>query len=344
MKIIAFLIVGAGEADRYLEPTLRQLWTDEIAVCLNNADEKTVNMVKKYASFTVIDNREWGKEQWRIKQDFLLKVADLNPDWIWCLDSDEIFDKRFTRQKAELLAKSPSDVAYQFWCIQLWNNDRQWRPDLSFPNVRFYKFVPSFGLHFLSQALHCGLAPMYAYKYASDSGLIFKHYGLMDRENRLRKVARYDKYDPRAVYKGKDWYAGLRNEKARVLPFEENQEFYDMLKEKNIIEHHKNKLPKIMNQKKAKIFLFRNNHGKVVEAVGKKQFQQFSKIKGFSYLQDIKKLGVVEAPVVKNDSRKMDELDTGESSSGLDNEGDRGREEEGDYESDRPIPSEELEG
>lgn len=319
MKIVAFMVVGDGEADRYLAKTLRQLWADDIAICLNNADPKTEKLVRKYASMVVVDNREWGKEQWRIKQDFLLKVAELQPDWIWCLDADEIFDRRFTRSKAEALARSKTDVAYQFWCIQLWNDEKTWRPDLSFPNVRFYKFIPSFGLHFHPTALHCGLAPLYAYKFASDSGLIFKHYGLMDRENRRRKVARYDQYDPTAKYKGKEWYAGLRNESAHTLPFEENEAFYAMLKESNVIERHKNKLPKTMNQKKARIFLFRNKHGKVVEAVGERQFNQFSKTPGFTYLQDIKRLGVIEAPVVKShDTREMDVADSGESSTGDD--------------------------
>lgn len=302
MRIAAFMIVGPGEGGRWLKKVLHQLWADDIAICLNNADDYTKAVVKSYNCYVVEDNREWGKFQNRIKEDFLKKIAEeLKPDWVWCLDADEVFDKRFTREKAEELAASTTDVSYHFWCIQLWNDEAHWRPDLSFPNVRFYKLVPSYGLNFFPQPLHCGLAPWYAYKYASDSGLIFKHYGLMRSEDRARKVARYAKYDPKEQYKAPTWYKALRNEKAPVEPFEENNGFYQMLKEKNVIEIHRKKLGVRMPRQKETIYLFRNKNGKVVEAVGERQRDQFLKTPGFTMLQSLGEAEPrvnAEAPVV----------------------------------------------
>lgn len=285
------MIVGPGEGDRWLEPTLKQLWVDNVCVLLNNADEKTKQIVEKYATFIEIDNREWGKEQWRIKQDFLTKVIDhCKPDWIWTLDSDEIFDPSFTREKAEELTRG-TDVAWYFWCLQLWNSDDQVRLDLSFPNIRFYKVVPEFGLHFKAASLHCGLAPMYAYQWGSQSNLYFKHYGLMKAEDRAKKVARYEKYDPRAQFKAKDWYLGLKNEKARSVPIQEAiDQLPDIIYKSKVIKKHMNK--------DKEIFMFRNMRGKVVPAVGQKQREQFNKM-GFTELSNIAVNPNPEAPVVE---------------------------------------------
>ena len=292
MKIAAFLVVGAGEADRWLERVLKQLWwVDTVCVCLNRADEATKELVEKHAEFIREDDREWGKEQWRIKQDFLNAVIeDAKPDWIWCLDADEIFDPRFDRAMADKMM-SGHEVAWYFWCLQLWNDETRVRPDLSFPNIRFFKVVPELGLHFLAQALHCGLAPMYAYKYGSQSSLWFKHYGLMKREDRQRKIARYDRYDPNAKYKGKSWYDGLRNERAAHVPFEE------IVKKLPEFIHRKKPVTANKHMSKDKsIFLFVNKLGKTVTAVGEKQREEFAK-RGFREL-DMKVNPNPEAPVV----------------------------------------------
>ena len=300
MKIAAFLIVGPGEADRMLEPVLRQLsWVDAVCVCLNNADKRTEEIVRKYSGFVQSDGREWGREQWRIKQDFLSAViADVKPDWIWSLDADEIFDPRFDRAMAMKMAAG-HDVAWYFWCLQLWNSDDRVRMDLSFPNIRFWKVVPELGLHFQATALHCGLAPMYAYKYGSQSGLYFKHYGLMKAEDRARKVARYDKYDPGSKYKGKTWYDGLRNERAGSLPLEEAiQRIPEFI--------HRSKPVRANRMAKDQtIFTFLNKHGKPVQAVGEKQRDQFQK-SGMKELSEVKVNPHPEAPVVSAPEKKAE--------------------------------------
>ena len=304
---IAFLVVGPGEGDRYLEQTLKQLWTDEICICLNNADEKTKEIACKYGTIIKEDNREWGKEQWRIKQEFLKDLAarcmiEGRDTWVWTLDADEIFDPRFTKEKAYELA-SGHDIAWYFWCLQLWNDDQHVRIDLSFPNVRFYKLTPDMptGLEFQASALHCGLAPMYAYNYGSQSNLFFKHYGLMTFEDRQRKIARYDKYDPQAKYKGKTWYDALRNEKAHAPPIEE---VVDRLPE--LIKKTKRVNPS-MKKEHREIFMFRNKHGRPVPAVGIKQRDEFLMREGFSLMTTVHvnanpEAAVVEAPVVETTS------------------------------------------
>lgn len=298
MRYAAFLIVGPGEADRYLEQVLKQLWTDDICICLNNADLKTKNLCKRYANLCIEDNREWGVNQWRIKQDFLNEVLKLKPDWIWCLDSDEIFDPSFTKEKADQLATG-NDIAWYFWCLQLWNEDDRVRLDLSFPNIRFYKVIADFGLNFQATPLHCGLAPRYAYQWGSQSNLYFKHYGLMKRQDRVNKIARYDKYDPDAKYKGREWYQGLRNEKAKTVSLDEAiQKLPDIIYKRKEIKKHMSK--------NNEIFMFRNKHGKPVPAVGDRQRDQFIKM-GFIELSNLTVNSNREAEVIKSPEQDVDE-------------------------------------
>jgi len=297
MNITTFMVVGPGEADRWLEQTMRQLhWADRITVCLNNAGDKERDIVEKYADYIREDNQEWGKFQWRIKQDYLDDLAGrFDLDWVWTLDADEIFDSRFTRETAERMGAG-HDVSWYFWCLQLWNDEENVRLDLSFPNIRFYKYDAALGPHFQTTALHCGLAPRYAYKYGSQSGFYFKHYGLMLPEDRAKKVARYNKYDPNAKYKAETWYKGLRNEKpSSVITFEDAV----------------GRLPGFIYKKKpmrvtasnpaeskTSVYVFMNKHGKAVEAIGDKQRDQFTKA-GMKELRriDVHKGG--ESPVIK---------------------------------------------
>jgi hypothetical protein len=303
MKIATFALCGPGEAGRWLEQTLQQFhWVDAICVCLNNVGPEERRIVEKYADFLIEDGRIWGENQWRIKQDFLARVVEkIAPDWIICHDMDEIFDPRFNRAMAEKLA-SGHDVAWYFWCLQYWNTPERVRMDLSFPNIRFFKVMPELGMDFLAQALHCGLAPKYAYRFGSQSGLWFGHYGLMSAADRARKVARYAQYDPGAVYKGKSWYDGLKNERAASLPVEEAirriPEFI-----------FRNKPVKATSMAKdQQVFVFINKHGKAVEAVGEKQRQEFRN-RGMQERGEIQVNPHPEAPVVGGDKEPEEKKD-----------------------------------
>lgn len=304
--IAAYLIVGPGEAGRMLEPVLRQLhWADEICICMNNVDEATKELCYRYGTILRHDDREWGREQWRIKQDFLSALVPLITaphleTWIWCMDADEIFDARFDRSMAERMTHG-HDVAWYFWCLQYWNDPSRVRMDLSFPNVRFWKVVPELGLHFQAVALHCGLAPRYAYQYGSQSGLWFGHYGLMKAEDRARKVARYAKYDPEAKYKGKSWYDALRNEKAASLPTDEA-----ISRIPEFIYRNKPLKARSMSRN-PEVFMFTNKHGKPVQAVGQKQREEFLK-RGMKELTEITVNPHPEAPVLEKGA--ADEAET----------------------------------
>lgn len=222
-KIVGMGVCGPNEADRYLKNTLEEFkrLCDDVIICCNNAGEKEKKMIKEYDFWQYDDSREWGKLQYALKTDLLKRVAKLKPDWILPLDMDEIPDKNFTREAAEELAhKGP--MSYYFAVINLWNDEDHYRHDLSFWNIRYFRFLPEYGLEFERKNLHCGLAPSIFYKYGAHAPYILKHYGLMLPEERAEKVERYDKYDPNAKWIARQYYENLKTN-GNVGPFDEDK-------------------------------------------------------------------------------------------------------------------------
>ena len=224
MKIIGLSVVGVGEADRYLRHTLDEFkrLADDVVICLNAKEgegKKEEELIKRYGFWFYRDSREWGKFQPVIKTDLLARIMKLKPDWVLPLDADETFTEQLDRKALEEL--TDGKIGCYFYIVNLWDGPEYYHKGLSFWNIRFFKPKPEMGLQYLKQPLHCGLAPPYAYKFGTYVPYLVKHYGLMKSEDRLIKVARYEKYDPDARYKSSFYYDAL---KAVTKPATYNEE------------------------------------------------------------------------------------------------------------------------
>lgn len=223
MRIIGIMVVGPNEADRYLEKSLEEFkrLCDDALIVTNNADINTLKLIDRFGYKHYEDNREWGIHQPDIKTTLLEKASEYNPDWIIALDSDECFSPTFTRAEAEKLA-STEEIAWYFLVVNLYNDDKHFAHSSGiqrFWNIRFYAYRPDLGLQFLRKALHCGLGPPIAYKYGWYAPFYLLHYGLMKKEDRMRKVERYQKYDPNKRYKAGAYYDELGQE-LKMIPFD----------------------------------------------------------------------------------------------------------------------------
>jgi hypothetical protein len=210
-RIIGFMVCGPNE--KYLERSLGEFkrLCDDALICCNNTDEKTEELIKRYGYTFYRDDREWGKSQPDIKTQLLTKAGDLNPDWIIALDADEIFAPAFTREEALKLTKT-GEIAYHFLIVNLYNDEQHFTHSTGiqrFWNIRFYKYLPEYGLQFQRKALHCGLAPPIMYQYGWHAPFYVLHYGLMLKEDRQKKAERYRKYDSNKRYKAGTYYDEL---------------------------------------------------------------------------------------------------------------------------------------
>jgi len=212
-RIVGIGVCGPGEASRYMDKTMKEFkrLCDAVIIVTNNATQREINLLDDYGFKHYNDSREWGKDQPHIKTDLLKNASELNPDWIIALDMDEVFAPEVTREKLEELA-SCGEYAWKFMVVNLYNDEEHFAHDKGiqrFWNVRFYKYMPELGLQFLRRSLHCGLGPPYAYSLAWHAPFYLLHYGLMKKEDRMKKVERYQKYDPNAKFKGREYYDDL---------------------------------------------------------------------------------------------------------------------------------------
>jgi len=213
MRIIGYCICGK-EADRYLENTLKEFkrLCDDTIIVLNNATEKERTLIESYGFKIKVDDREWGIYQHHIKQDLMEEVKKLNPDYCVCLDADEVYDPEMTREK--LLDMFQFGDALYFYIVNLWNEG--WNRKWSFWNIRAWKWTGD--TRFENKPLHCGLAPAWCYRLNNRHIPIFvKHYGLLKKEDRQKKIERYKKYDPDAKYKDKSYYDALSSDSFEAL-------------------------------------------------------------------------------------------------------------------------------
>ena len=213
MKITGQLVCGPGEADRYLEETLREFkrLCDDVIVCLCNAGPKEKKLINKYDFRSYEDNREWGKKQPFIKTDLLRRIGKLGTDWILVLDADETIPTITDRSVLEKIAKSGREAAH-FYVVNLWNDEQHYKKSMGFWNCRYYAYLPERGTQFLKKPVHCGNAPPYFYSLPPRQTYvphILLHKGLLKPGDRFRKSLRYNIYDPHADYKGREYYDAL---------------------------------------------------------------------------------------------------------------------------------------
>lgn len=217
-RTIGYGICGPNE--RYLEQTLKEFerLCDDVIICTNNATDNEKALIKKYDFRTKEDNREWGVNQWKIKEDLVKKeVKAIKPEMLICLDMDETFGGSFDKGSISGLFTNPFEAFY-FRFATLWDDGLQNRP---FWNIRAWKWKEEFGCNFKQTPLHCGLYPEWAWSRAYYSPYIVKHYGLKDKESRLKKAERYKKYDPKAKFCSQEYYDSLSKE-ADIINFDED--------------------------------------------------------------------------------------------------------------------------
>jgi hypothetical protein len=254
MRIIGYGVCGPHE--QYLEDTLKEFkrLCDEVVIVGNNLDEASARLIDSYGFHLVIDDREWGKHQHQIKEDLLAKeVSQLKPDWCIALDMDETFDPKMSRADFEKITAYGN--ALYFYIINLWNEG--WKRQWSFWNVRAFKWNGV--TKFINRPLHCGLAPEWAYHYGSYAPYLLFHKGLKEKEARLRKVKRYETYDPKAKYRDRSYYEGLKEETCEPLNLEQ---IYQLLNKEL---DYKSQKPKEMKIMTSKYFYVRTPHGETVD-------------------------------------------------------------------------------
>lgn len=285
MRIIGYGLTTKGEAGRYMEATLKEfarLCDDTVILC-NNVGQEEIDLINKYGFKYIVDDRIWGENQHKLKETLMLEVAKLNPDYCVCLDMDEVLDPEFTRETIEKYIDLKGMYVY---IVNLW--DEGWNRQWSFWNIRAWKWTGD--MKFSNRPLHCGLAPESAYHYGSYIPYYLKHYGLKNRADRMKKVERYQKFDPKAIYKDVSYYNELSGGIASFLD-------YGIIKEKIVEEVGSPKIKNINNKPKMKYIYVKNPHGVIID-IPETQLEETLARGGFHVIGEASNTKQIEVPVV----------------------------------------------
>lgn len=215
--ILGYGVCGPNE--KYLDVALAEFarLCDKVVITGNNIDPNSKRKIRSYGFELREDDREWGKYQPKIKEDLVRYASRYNPDWFMALDMDERFDRFLTREKLQEIFDRGHD-AYATTLINLW--DDGYNPRWTFDKVQIWRNTGDYS--FLGKSLHCGLVPKaHALNFAYTEHMVI-HHGLKDKADRERKAKRYDKYDPKAQFKGKEYYDALRKD-GHAVPFDEKK-------------------------------------------------------------------------------------------------------------------------
>lgn len=319
MKVVGYGICGPGEAARYMRETLDEFkrLCDVVVICVNVPDGYTyedlkpeMDLIQQYGFRQFVDHREWGKMQWKIKEDFLKtevsRYADVG-DMVVCLDMDETLDRHLTKS---WLLEAELD-AYHVFVVDLWNDPQHYKPESCFWNVRIFRWNGI--IDFTKKPLHCGLAPEWARAYNRYAPFLLLHKGLMAKKDRERKIARYDKYDPNSQYLGKPYYAMIRSDTAEE--FDEEKVHATISAEVATYKQSRPSGPSIyMNKKEERYAYFRNGAGMTVD-VPEKHVELTKKQPGMTFVgwahdaaKEIEELFEEDdAPIVADDDADPDE-------------------------------------
>ncbi|SHJ76616.1 glycosyltransferase [Paramaledivibacter caminithermalis] len=187
-----------------------------VRVCKNILKNKLVNIVSnKVSSFE--NEVSLRKQLWKITEM-------TNPDWILCLDADEIFEDKIIDYIHPLINQSEFDY-YGFRLYDMWN-ESHYREDTYWTAHKYYRmflirYQPNFDYIWNETPQHCGRFPKNINKLnGCQCNLRLKHYGWSNEALRIEKYNRYMKLDPKGKYGSMNQYRTILDKNPRLIKWD----------------------------------------------------------------------------------------------------------------------------
>jgi hypothetical protein len=199
------------------------------AVILDDAsDDDTVEICKemlKDIPLTIVSNKEHGfNNEIALRKQLWQMTIDSNPDWILCLDADEIFEDKII-DIIKGLIDQPNIDHYSFRLYDMWDNNH-YRDDGYWQSHNYYRifllrYQPNYNYLWNEIPLHCGRLPQNLYDL---NGCIcyvkLKHFGWSTEELRKEKYSRYLGLDPEGKYGNVKQYESILDQNPKLVKWE----------------------------------------------------------------------------------------------------------------------------
>ena len=176
---------------------------DRVILYDDGSTDGTADLVDGLPKLTVHRMAAGGRapDEARDKNELVEAARRFGPDWILCVDGDEVLEPG--GQAEILMSISSGDApAYTLRIAYLWDRPDQIRVDGVYRNMtrpslfQLSKTNGIFERTTYGQNFHCGSVPTDLRGRSMPSAATLKHYGYMERADRLRKFEWYNRVDP----------------------------------------------------------------------------------------------------------------------------------------------------
>jgi len=222
-----------NEADRYLTQVLKHAaqYIDEAVILDDASEDNTVEVCRDILQgipLHLVSNKSpcFYNEINLRKQLWDLTIST-NPDWILCLDADEVFEDR-VKQEIRLLINQPyydyyAFRLYDFWSPTHYREDKYWEAH-KYYRTFLIRYQPRFLYKWKESPLHCGRFPVNITDLpGAVSRLKIKHLGWATPEDRLKKYQRYMEQDPEGKYGIMEQYRSILDPNPNLVEWEEEK-------------------------------------------------------------------------------------------------------------------------
>lgn len=229
-RIVLSMIVR-NEEGRYLERVLDGVgrYVDEVVIIDDASGDHTADLCERLLqnvphrlvrneTSLFANEAELRKKQWN-------ETLKAGPDWILCLDADEVPEKGFWTHLREMVEDDRYDVygfrLYDMWSETEYREDPYWNAHES-SRVFLMRYKPDYTYVWKETPQHCGRFPANLEGLPQfDSRYRVKHYGWARLEDRKRKYERYRRLDPQAIYGIRRQYDSILDSYPHLLPWRE---------------------------------------------------------------------------------------------------------------------------
>lgn len=207
---ITLAMLVRNEADRYLRAVLEHAarYVDEAVILDDASTDDTVALCRgalRDVPVTIFSNPESRfSNEASLRRQLWEMVLATSPDWILCLDADEVFEDRAVSRIRELVVQPSVDTylfrLYDFWDEQHYRDDDLWRAHEGYRPL-LVRHQPHFSYEWRDRPLHCGRLPHNVTLLpCAASDLRVRHLGWVREEDRRRKYTSYMAADPNGEY------------------------------------------------------------------------------------------------------------------------------------------------
>lgn len=220
-----------NEEGRYLERVFGGIgsYIDEAVILDDASSDRTADicetLLKEIPHKVIRNEARMFDNEFTLRRKQWEETLKAGPDWILCLDGDEVPEQAFWHQLRELVKDEQYDLygfrLYDMWSETEYREDEYWNAHES-SRLFLLRYRPEHAYTWNEIPQHCGRFPSNLEKFSRcDSSLRLQHFGWARPGDRKMKYDRYRRLDPEAVYGIQGQYDSIMDSHPHMITWRE---------------------------------------------------------------------------------------------------------------------------